>query len=307
MSNLRTHTVTGATGYTGRYITGLLLKRGDLVQSITGHPDRYNPFGDSVKLHPFNFDRPDLLEQTLAGTDTLFNTYWIRFNLGERTFERCVEETLTLFKAARAAGVRRIVHISIINPDSQSSLPYFRGKGHVEDALRASGVSYAILRPTVLYSTEDVLLNNIAWALRRFPVFLLPGTGRYNIQPVFVEDLAELAVAAVDEERNTEIDAVGPEVFTYAEMVKLIRDKIQTRCLALPAPGLVTYAVGRLLGVFLKDIILTRDEIKGLSAGLLESKSGAPPPAKTKLSEWLDRNGSELGRRYASEVNRHYR
>ena len=119
MSKLRTHTVTGATGYTGRYITGLLLKKGDLVQSITGHPDRYNPFGDSVKVYPFNFDRPDLLEQTLVGTDTLFNTYWIRFNLGDRTFERCVEETLTLFKAAKAAGVRRIVHVSIINPDSQ--------------------------------------------------------------------------------------------------------------------------------------------------------------------------------------------
>ena len=307
MSQSRTHTVTGATGYTGRYITDLLLRRGDRVQSITGHLSRHNPFGDRVKVHPFNFDRPDLLERTLAGTDTLFNTYWIRFNRGDRTFERCVEETRTLFKAAKAAGVRRIVHISIINPDPHSPLPYFRGKGQVEDALRASGVSYAILRPTVLYSAEDVLLNNIAWALRRFPVFLLPGTGRYNIQPVFVEDLAELAIAAVEEDRNTELDAVGPEVFTYAEMVKLIRDKVKTRCLALPAPGLLTYAIGRVMGMFLKDIILTRDEIRGLSAGLLVSKSDAPPPARTRLSEWLDRNGAELGRRYASELQRHYR
>ena len=307
MSQSRTHTVTGATGYTGRYITDLLLRRGDRVQSITGHLSRHNPFGDRVKVHPFNFDRPDLLERTLAGTDTLFNTYWIRFNRGDRTFERCVEETRTLFKAAKAAGVRRIVHISIINPDPHSPLPYFRGKGQVEDALRASGVSYAILRPTVLYSAEDVLLNNIAWALRRFPVFLLPGTGRYNIQPVFVEDLAELAIAAVEEDRDTELDAVGPEVFTYAEMVKLIRDKVKTRCLALPAPGLLTYAIGRVMGMFLKDIILTRDEIRGLSAGLLVSKSDAPPPARTRLSEWLDRNGAELGRRYASELQRHYR
>ena len=301
------HTVTGATGYTGRYITELLLQQGNLVQSITGHPDRYNPFGDRVKTHPFNFDRPDLLEQTLAGTDTLFNTYWIRFNLGDRTYERCVEETRTLFKAAEAAGVRRIVHISIINPDSQSPLPYFRGKGQVEDALRASGVSYAILRPTVLYSTQDILLNNIAWTLRKFPVFLLPGTGRYGIQPVFVEDLAELAVAAAQEDRNAELDAVGPEVFTYAEMVKLIRDKVKARCLVLPAPKLLTYAAGRFLGIFLQDVILTRDEVKGLSAGLLVSKSDAPPPARTRLSEWLDRNGAEFGQRYASEAQRHYR
>ena len=307
MSQPLTHTVTGATGYTGRYITGLLLERGDLVQSITGHPDRHSPFGDRVKAHPFNFDQPALLEQTLAGTDTLFNTYWIRFNLGDRTFERCVEETRTLFKAAKAAGVRRIVHISIINPDPQSPLPYFRGKGQVEDALRASGVSYAILRPTVLYSTEDVLLNNIAWTLRKFPVVLLPGTGRYGIQPVFVEDLAELAVEAAQEERNTELDAVGPEVFTYAEMVKLVRDKLKTRCLVLPAPKPVAYLAGRALGMFLRDVIITREEIQGLTEGLLVSKSGVAPPAKTKLSEWLDRNGAELGRRYASEVQRHYR
>ena len=301
------YTVTGATGYTGRHITELLLKRGERVQSITGHPNRHNPFGDRVKTHPFNFDQPALLEQTLVGTDTLFNTYWIRFNLGDRTYERCVEETQTLFKAAKVAGVRRIVHISVINSDPQSPLPYFRGKGQVEDALRVSGVSYAILRPTVLYSTRDVLLNNIAWTLRKFPVVLLPGTGSYGIQPVFVEDLAELAVASAGEDRNTELDAVGPEVFTYAEMVKLIRDKVKTRCLVLPAPMLLTYALGRILGMLLKDIILTRDEIKGLSASLLVSKSDAPPPATTKLSEWLDRNGAEMGRHYTSEVQRHYR
>ena len=301
------HTVTGATGYTGRYITELLLERGDRVQSITGHPDRHNPFGDRVRTHPFNFDQPALLEQTLAGTDTLFNTYWIRFNLGDRTYERCAEETRTLFKAAKAAGVRRIVHISVINPDTKSPLPYFRGKGQLEDALRASGVSYAILRPSIIYSTGDVLLNNIAWTLRRFPVALLPGSGRYGIQPVFVEDVAELAVAAAQEDRNTELDAVGPEVFTYAGMVKLIRDKVKARCLVLPAPKLLTYATGRILGMFLKDIIITKDEIKGLSAGLLVSNSDAPPTATTKLSEWLDLNGAELGRHYTSEVHRHYR
>ena len=82
------YTVTGATGYTGRYITSLLLQQGSEVQSITGHPDRQNPFGHRVPLHPFDFDRPDLLERTLRGTDTLFNTYWIRFDPRDRTFRR---------------------------------------------------------------------------------------------------------------------------------------------------------------------------------------------------------------------------
>ena len=307
MTKPLTHTVTGAAGYTGQHITRLLLEEGHTVQTITGHPKRPSPFGDRVALHPFNFDRPDLLEETLVGTDTLFNTYWIRVNYGERTHERCVQETRVLFDAAKAAGVRRIVHISITNPDPNSSLPYFRGKGQLEDVLRGLGLSYAILRPTVLYSVEDILLNNIAWTLRKFPVVLLPGTGNYGIQPVFVEDLAELAVASSRGDHNTEIDAVGPEVFTYVEMVKMVRDKIGARCLVMPSPKWLTYAAGRLLGVFLKDIVLTWDEVKGLSAGLLVSKSGAEPPTSTRLSEWLDRHGPELGRRYASEIQRHYR
>lgn len=300
------YTVTGATGYTGRYITSLLLEQGD-VQSITGHPDRHNPFGDRVPLHPFDFDRPDLLERTLRGTDTLFNTYWIRFDHRDRTFRRCVEESRTLFRAARAAGVRRVVHISITNPDLRSPLPYFVGKAEVEDALRASGLSYAILRPTVLYSTEDVLLNNIAWCLRRFPIFLLPGSGGYGIQPVFVEDLAALAVEAAHDDENTEIDAVGPDVFSFAEMVRLVRDMLDVSCLVLPAPKVVSYAAARVMGVFLRDTVLTRDEVAGLCAGLMVSRSDRPPPAPTRLADWLDRHGADLGVTYASELNRHYR
>lgn len=306
MTETRTHTVTGATGYTGRYIAKLLLERGHRVQSITGHTKRANPFGDRVPLHPFNFDRPDLLEKTLAGTDTLFNTYWIRVNYRDRTHEQCVEQTRVMFQAAREAGVRRIVHVSITNPNPQSPLPYFRGKGQLEDALRNLGVSYAILRPTVLYSVEDILLNNIAWTLRKFPLTLLPGRGEYGIQPVFVEDLARLAVAAGEDDQDTEVDAVGPEVFTYAEMVKMVRDKIGVKCLVLPSPKPLTYLAGRFLGLFVNDIVLTSDEIKGLAEGLLVSNSGAEPPGKTRLSEWLDRHGSELGRRYASEIRRHY-
>ena len=96
MNQTLTHTVTGATGYTGRYITRLLLEQGHTVQSITGHPERHNPFGDQVPLHPFNFDNPDLLAETLNGTDTLFNTYWICVNYGGRTHEQCVQQTKTV-------------------------------------------------------------------------------------------------------------------------------------------------------------------------------------------------------------------
>ena len=300
------HTVTGASGYTGRYIANLLLKNGHQVQSITGHPDRLNAFQGKVKMHPFNFDAPEKLQETLKGTDTLFNTYWIRVNYGGRTHEQCVTQTKVMFQAAKAAGVRRIVHISITNPDPNSDLPYFRGKGQIEDFLRELDLPHAILRPTVLWSIEDILLNNIAWTLRKFPLVLLPGNGNYPIQPVFVEDLAEIAVKASEGNENQEIDAVGPEVLTYRDMVHLVRNKIGAHSLILPSPKPITYLAGKALGLAVKDIVLTKDEIKGLSAGLLVSKSNQPAPAPTKLSEWLEQNGKNLGHHYTSEVRRHY-
>ena len=224
-----------------------------------------------------------------------------------RTHEQCVEQTRVMFQAAREAGVRRIVHVSITNPDPQSDLPYFQGKGQLEDALRdLEGISHAILRPTVLYSAEDILLNNIAWTLRKFPAVFLPGRGEYGVQPVFVQDLAELAVQAMDQEGNLEIDAVGPEVYSYAMLVRTIRGNIGARCAVLPMPGGLTYLAGKALGMMLGDIVLTRDEIKGLSRGLLVSRSNEPAPCRTKLSEWLDQHGNQLGRSYANEVKRHY-
>lgn len=299
-------TVTGATGYTGRHITARLLAGGHQVQSITGHPDRPNPFGSRVPLLPFRFDNPDQLTATLVGSDALINTYWVRFPHGDRTYARAVENTRTLFDAARRAGVRRVVHISIAQAD-RSQLPYFRGKAALEDDLRSSGLSHAIIRPTVIYGGgRDVLLNNVAWCLRRFPLFLLP-SGNYGIQPVHVEDLAALAVAEAASTRDSLVEAAGPETYRFSDLVALIRNTLGVRCLILAAPRMLVYAAGRVIGLVVGDVVLTRDEIDGLSAGLCVS--GDPPvvTTPTRLSEWLTAHEDTLGRVYASELRRHYR
>ena len=306
MTELSNCVVTGAFGYTGRYIARALLERGAAVRTITGRPDRPSPFGDRVEAHPFSFDDPEALTRTLAGADVLFNTYWVRFARGGLTHERAVRNIEAMLRCAREAGVRRVVHVSITNASADSALPYFRGKALAERAVRESGLSYAILRPALTFGPEDILLNNIAWLARRFPVLPVPGDGVYGVQPVFVEDLAELAVRAAGQGDDLEVDAVGPEAPGYEEMVWMIARAVGARCRLVRVPRWMAMAGAGLIGVMVRDVVLTRDEIEGLTAGLLVSRSRAEPPCPTRLSDWLEGAAHRLGRRWASEIARHY-
>ena len=292
--------VTGAFGYTGQYITRGLLQRGFAVRTLTGHPARLNPFGDAVEAVPFTFERSAALVESLRGATTIFNTYWIRFERGGMTFARAVENIKTLIDAARRASVRRFVQISITNASAISPLPYFRCKGAIEDTLRASGLSYAIVRPTIIFGPEDILINNIAWSLRTFPIFTVPGRGDYQLQPVFVEDVAELAVDAAQQMRNVELDAVGPETFTFNELVRLLARSLGKTARLVHVPPMVALVCAWILGRAMGDVMLTADEIRGLSANLLVSP--AAPTTPTRLSEWLKHNAAHLGERYASEL-----
>ena len=294
--------VTGAFGYSGKYITRRLLAAGRRVRTLTNSPQRPNPFGTTVEAHPYNFDRPDDLERSLRGAEVLFNTYWVRFDHTDFTHTQAVRNSLRLFEAARRAGVRRVVHVSITNPSTESALPYFRGKAELESALRGSGMSYAILRPAVLFGEEDILINNIAWMLRRFPVFGLFGDGSYRLQPIFVDDLARVAVEAADSSENLVRDAIGPENFTYREIVSVIGKAIgrQRPIVSIP-PGLGV-AVGRLVGLIVGDVVVTPEEVAGLMQNLLVTSS--PPAGMTALSRWILQHRDSLGRRYSSELAR---
>jgi len=297
--------VTGAFGYTGKYITHRLLAAGKRVKTITGHPDRPNPFGLDVNVASFSFGDPKGLTHTLKGATTLYNTYWVRFPYRKVSFETAVHNTRILISAAESAGVRRIVHISITNASIESPLPYFSGKGLVEKAIAESRLSYAIIRPTVIFGAEDILINNIAWLLRRFPVFAIPGTGDYRLQPIYVEDVAEIAVNAGQTDENLIVDAVGPEVFTFEELVQLLAKTVGSQARTIHVNPRLALSLSRLVGYALRDIVLTRDEIAGLTANLLVSDR--PPTGQTRLSEWLAANAHSVGRRYAPELARHYR
>jgi NADH dehydrogenase len=294
--------VTGAFGYSGRYITERLLHAGHKVITLTNSLNRPNPFGTKVTAFPFNFDKPEKLCDSLQGIDALINTYWVRFDHRLFTHRQAVENTKVLFSAAKKAGVMRIVHVSITNPDSTSVLPYFRGKAELESSLRGLGISYCILRPTVLFGKEDVLINNIAWSLRHFPLVGVFGVGDYRLQPIYVDDLAQAAAQKVSENRNEVIEAIGPETFTYRELIARIGRAISVKRPIISVPPILGYWSCRMVGLFIGDVVITREEIRGLMEGRLYVD--APPLGATKLTDWIDRHRDSLGRRYTSEMAR---
>ncbi len=302
MSKQQIHAVTGAYGYSGKYITKRLLKKGHKVITLTNSMHRSNPFGNMVQAYPFNFDDPGKLTRSLKGVRVLYNTYWVRFNYKLFTLADALRNSITLFNAAKKAGVRKIVHISITNPSEDSRLEYFSRKAKLERALMDTGLSYSILRPTVLFGKEDILINNIAWALRKLPVFTVFGDGQYRLQPIYVDDLAELAVEQGENEENSIIDAIGPETFTYRELVQTIGKIIGKKRPVLSVPPVLVYIAVSIINRLVNDVLITREEIEGLMADLLYVN--LPPTGKTKLTDWIIKHAESLGRQYTSELAR---
>ena len=295
--------VTGAFGFSGMYIAQRLLALRHEVITLTNSPDRPNPFGGSIKAFSYNFSKPRELGESLRGIDVLVNTYWVRFdNPPHFTFKQAIANSKVLLDAAKRVGVGRVVHISITKPDANSSLPYFRGKAEIENHLKQTGVSYAILRPALLFGREDILINNIAWALRRLPVFGIYGAGRYRLQPIYVDDLAVAAINQITEGTNETIDAIGPETYFYREMVEMIARGLGSRALIVSMPPMLAYQAVRVLGWIVGDVINTRDEVRGLMQEKLYVQS--PPLGTTKLSDWVRVSRQDIGRRYASELQR---
>ncbi len=292
------HTVTGAFGYTGSYVTRKLIERGEVVETLTNSPHKQKQSSVAVqKIHPLDFNNEAALIETLKNTKVLYNTYWVRFSHSE-----AAGNTFKLFDAAKKAGVEKIVHVSITNADVNSKLDYFRGKGEIEEYLKRLGVGYSIVRPAVLFGGEDILLNNIAWSLRKLPVMGIPGRGRYKLQPIHVDDFAEILVKAGTLAEDNITVALGEERYSYIDLLKLIKTKLKLKTPLLPLPNAIAWLGAKIIGICLNDILLTWAEIKGLQQeNLWENKA---PLGKRKLSEWVEENKESLGVKYHNELNR---
>lgn len=289
--------VTGALSYVGRAIAEELLARGEQVRSMSRRDAPDDPLRQRIEVAPLDFDDPDL-----RGATALYNTYWIRFERDGATFDQAVANTIRLFEAARQAGVERIVHISVANADRADDLAYFRGKHAVEDWLAESGLPHAIVRPTLVFGANDILVNNIAWIVRRSPLFLVPGRDEYLVQPVSVADTARIAA---DASIGTTVDAAGPETIGFARLVTQVRNAVGARCFVVRGPRAAGLLIIRGVGVALRDVVVTKEELLGLERSLLTSSES--PLGTESFSDWLGRNADVLGRGYVSELERNFR
>jgi uncharacterized protein YbjT (DUF2867 family) len=297
--------VTGAFSYSGSHIAQRLLHSGRKVRTLTFHPDRQHPLQGRVDAYAYRFGDVAGLARSLEGVTNVYNTYWVRFNRGATTFANAVENSRALFFAARRAGAARVIHLSIANPSLESPLAYYSGKALVERGLAEVGMPYSIVRPTLVFGGErDVLTNNIAWILRRMPTFAIPGNGRYPVQPVHAADLARICVEHSQAIGDVIVDAAGPQVMPFEQLVRAVRSAVGSRAAIVHVPRVAMSAAARALGVLVADVVLTPDEIKGLMAGLLVSHS--PALGRIPFSGWLAENSSSLGDAYANELNRHF-
>ena len=297
--------VTGAFSFTGRFITQRLLAQERRVRTLTKHPQRPHADEMHVDIAALQFgDRAPLVE-SLRGADVLYNTYWVRFPRDGVGFDDAVANTRTLLRAAVDAGVRKVVHISVSNPSLESKYDYYEGKARAEVAVRESGLQWAIVRPTLIFGTGDVLINNIAWLLRRMPIFVIPGLGNYRLQPVAGEDVAEIATWAANQTDNLTLDAAGPDIMTYIELVEAIAIAVRRRPRFVFAPPGLTLLTGDLVGALVRDVVLTRQELEGLMDELLVSAE--KPRGMRRLDNWLLTNAETVGSSYASELERHFR
>lgn len=297
--------VTGAFGFTGRFIARRLMALERPIKTLTNHAKRPGAEDIKAEIAPLQFSDREALVESLRGADVLYNTYWVRFRRGRTHFGQAVANTRTLVGAARDAGVRKVVHISVSNPSEDSPFDYYAGKARAERAVRESGLAWAIVRPTLVFGVGDILINNIAWLLRRFPVFGVPGRGDYNLQPVAGEDVAEIATWAAEQVDNVTVDAAGPDTIYFGEMVESIAIAVGKHPRFIYMSPSTSLRIVGVIGRLMNDVTLNRPELEGLMAELLVSHER--PRGTRRLDNWLLSNADTLGRTYASELDRHWK
>jgi len=232
--------VTGATGFVGRALLPRLAEAGLELRCLV-RPSRRSPRlprGIPVQVSIASLADARGLRAALVGVDTLIHLAGAEWH-GRRgdVFGVDAAGTRALVEAAREAGVGRIVYLSHLGADRASAYPVLKAKGIAEEFIRQSGLTYTIVRSTLLYGAEDVFLNVVAALVKLGPgLFLMPGDGRISLQPLWVEDLVTCLEWSLSDltSLNQTIALGGPEFITFGQMVQTVMEVLGVRRLVIP-------------------------------------------------------------------------
>lgn len=290
MSTCNVALVTGAFGNTGSKIAQLLRADGREVRTITAHAPT-----ERGGIEVFGFDD----QRAFDGVDTFVNTFWMRTgdpgSHGTR-YSEAVARAEQLITSAAAAGVRRIVHLSVAHADhpAGAKYPYFVAKARIERLLRDTEVAHTIVRPALIFGGTSGMVEQLAMVLRRAPVFGVAGDGQYRVRPVHVDDVARLCATHIDGPDSVTLDAVGPDRPTFDELVRLVAAALGRRARIVHLPAGLVIAAGRLLGVVARQDLLTGDELRSTMEGLADTDG--PSTGTVSLAAWLTEHGATLRR-----------
>ena len=303
MRNLRA-AVLGGSGFVGRYIVSRLAERGALIAVGCRHAEEakfLKPMGSVGQIATVNVGLGDaeLLPAFLAGNEALLNCVGILRERGGQTFE-LVHHTgpARLARLARDAGIGRLVHISAIGADSRSSSAYARTKAAGERAVGDAFPTATILRPSVVFGPEDHFFNRFAAMAMISPALPLIGGGETRFQPVYVGDVADAAVACLDDPATAgrTYELGGPKVYTLRELIELLLGEIRRKRRFIDLPFGLAGTLARLMAVLPNPPLtpdqvelLRSDNIVGPGALGLASLGIAPAAVEAVLPTYLDR------------------
>lgn len=265
----RVITVFGGSGFIGRHLVQRLARRGWIIRVAVRRPDKalfLKPLGDVGQITPIaaSLAHPRSVQAAVAGADAVVNLVGILYERGRQRFATVHAEGARLVaEAAKAAGVKRLVHMSALGVDRYSPSEYARSKAAGEAAASIAFPAVTIVRPSVVFGPEDQLFNRFAALARISPVLPLVGGGNTRFQPVFVGDVAD-AIAEMletDAARGRTYELGGPRVYTLREIMELTLQVTNRKRFLMPMP----FWLASFQAAFLELLPvppLTRDQVR---------------------------------------------
>ena len=279
-------TVFGASGFIGRYVVRALAKKGYRVRAATRRPHLAHdlkPMGvvGQIQLVQANLRNPESVARAVEGSSGVINLVGILFESGRQNFDALQSQGAKLVaEKAAEAGVERFVHISAIGANADSRSKYARTKALGEQAVREALPGATILRPSIVFGTEDEFFNKFADMARFAPALPLIGGGATKFQPVWCADVAAAAVASLESEtaRGRTFELGGPEVYSFKEILDFILVTIRRKRVLVPIPFFAASGLGvagELSGILpFVEPFLTRDQVTLLKKDNVVGVSG---------------------------------